>query len=77
MAVFLAMTAIRVPVYIVFGLLTWSRLLSGLMLLPAALLGAVVGQRLHVGVRDSTFRRVVALGLLVLGVLLIRRSAQL
>ncbi len=77
MAVFLAMTLVRFPAYVLLGLLTWSRLVSGLMLLPAALLGALAGQRLHVGIRDSTFRRIVALGLLVLGVLLVRRSTQI
>ena len=77
MAVFLAMTAVRFPMYIALGLLTWNRLLSGLLLLPAALLGAVAGQRLHVGIRESTFRRAVAVGLLVLGLLLVRRSAQI
>jgi uncharacterized membrane protein YfcA len=74
MAVFLAMTAVRVPAYVVVGLLTGPRLLSGLMLLPAAVLGAVAGQHLHVRIPEGAFRRAVALGLLALGVLLLRRS---
>ena len=74
MAVFLAMTVVRVPTYALVGLFSAPRLVSGLMLLPAAILGAVAGQHLHVRIPDRAFRRGVALGLLALGVVLLRRS---
>jgi uncharacterized membrane protein YfcA len=74
MAVFLAMTAVRVPTYVLMGLFTGQRLVSGLMLLPAAIVGAVAGQHLHVRIPERAFRRAVALGLLALGGLLLRRS---
>jgi uncharacterized membrane protein YfcA len=77
MAVFLAMTAIRLPSYAVVGLLTAERLLSGVMLLPAAVLGALAGQALHGRIPDAAFRRAVAVGLVLLGVVLLRRSASL
>ena len=77
MAVFLAMTAVRLPSYGMVGLLTAERLLSGVMLLPAALLGAVAGQLFHGRIPERSFRRAVALGLLFLGLVLLRRSASL
>lgn len=77
MAVFLAMTLVRLPSYGLAGLLTTERVLSGVILLPAALLGAVVGQALHGRIPEKSFRRAVALGLLLLGLVLLRRSASL
>jgi uncharacterized membrane protein YfcA len=77
MAVFLAMTAVRLPSYAALGLLTTERVISGVALLPAAVLGAVAGQALHGRIPEAGFRRAVALGLLVLGLLLLRRSASL
>ena len=43
MAIFLLQTCLRVPAYAVGGLLTAPRLWSGLMLMPAALLGTWAG----------------------------------
>jgi uncharacterized membrane protein YfcA len=47
------------------------------MLLPAGLIGALLGQALHGRIPEAGFRRAVALGLLLLGLLLLRRSATL
>jgi uncharacterized membrane protein YfcA len=71
MAIFLAMTAIRVPSYAGMGLITAERLWSGAVVLPAVLIGAWIGHHLHLSVAESTFRRLVAAALVVLGVLLV------
>jgi len=71
MAIFLLQTCLRVPAYAVGGLLTLPRLWSGLFLMPAALAGTWLGQRLHVQLAERTFRRLVAGLLGVIGLLLL------
>ncbi len=73
MAIFLAMTLIRVPSYAAVGLLTAPRLASGLALLPAVLLGAWAGQRIHLELDDATFRRLVSAALAAVGLVLVAR----
>lgn len=71
MAIFLLMTAIRVPSYAGAGLITGERLWSSLMVLPAVIVGAWVGNRLHLTIGEKMFRKLVALALGVLGALLL------
>lgn len=71
MAVFLLMTLIRVPSYAGMGLITAERLWSGVVMLPAVVLGAWLGNRLHLRISETSFRRVVALALALLGLLLL------
>lgn len=71
MAIFLLMTLVRVPSYAGMGLITADRLWSSLMVLPAVLAGAWIGNRLHLRIEESTFRRLVAAALVVLGALLL------
>jgi len=71
MAIFLLMTAVRVPSYAAFGLITAPRLLSALAVMPAVLLGAFIGNRIHLELEEDTFRRLVSAALLVIGLLLL------
>ena len=71
MAIFLFMTLIRVPSYAGLGLITPERLWSSLMVLPAVIVGAWFGNRLHLQIEELTFRRLVAGALLALGALLL------
>ncbi len=71
MAIFLLMTLIRVPSYAGMGLITTERLWSSLMVLPAVIAGAWLGNRLHLRIEESTFRKLVAGALVVLGALLL------
>jgi uncharacterized membrane protein YfcA len=74
MALFLLMTAVRVPSYLALGLVTAPRLWSGVAVLPAVLVGAWVGHHVHLRLPERTFRHLVSLGLALLGaVLLITR----
>ncbi len=73
MTIFLAMTLVRVPSYVAVGLVTSPRLLSGLVLLPAVLLGAWLGHRIHLELPEVTFRRLVAAALALIGLLLLTR----
>lgn len=73
MTIFLAMTLVRVPSYAVVGLITRQRLASGLVLLPAVLLGAWLGHRIHLQLPETTFRRLVSGALVVIGVMLMVR----
>jgi uncharacterized membrane protein YfcA len=71
MAIFLLMTTIRVPSYAIFGLITAPRLWSALFVIPAVILGAVIGNRVHLRIEESTFRRLVSAALLLIGLLLL------
>ncbi len=70
MAIFLLMTVVRAPVFTWMGLITIGHLWSSLLLLPAALVGAWIGNRLHIRVTEETFRHLVALALVALGLVL-------
>ena len=71
MAIFLLMTAVRVPSYAAFGLITEPRLWSALAVLPAVILGALIGNRIHLRIEEDTFRRLVSAALLIIGLLLL------
>ena len=71
MTIFLLMTLVRVPSYAANGLVTAPRLWSALLVMPAVLLGAWMGHRLHLQISERTFRRLVSLLLAVLGVMLL------
>jgi uncharacterized membrane protein YfcA len=71
MAIFLLMTTVRVPSYAVFGLITAPRLWSALAVMPAVILGAVIGNRIHLRIEEATFRRLVSAALLIIGLLLL------
>lgn len=71
MAIFLLMTAVRVPSYAVLGLIDGPRLWSALLVLPAVLVGAVAGNRIHLSLDESTFRRLVSAAMIALGLLLL------
>ncbi|HOC43318.1 MAG TPA: sulfite exporter TauE/SafE family protein [Thermoanaerobaculales bacterium] len=74
MAIFLLMTVVRVPSYAAFGLITAPRVWSSLALVPAAVLGAAVGDRIHLRVDEATFRRLVSIALVTIGATLLARS---
>ncbi len=67
MTIFLLMTFVRVPSYAAAGLITRERLLSMAVVMPAVLLGAWTGNRLHLEVSEVWFRRLVSALLVVLG----------
>ena len=73
MAIFLLISFVRVPTYALLGLLTVPRLFSAGALLPAALLGAWLGHRVHLGISEVRFRQLVSVALCVLGILLLAR----
>lgn len=75
MAIFLMMTLVRVPSYVLGGLVTPVRLASTAAVLPAVLGGAWLGHRLHIRISERLFRRLVSLLLGVIGaMLLVRRQ---
>jgi len=76
MVIFLFVTLVRLPAYALSGLLTPARLWSGLAVLPTALLGVWLGNRLHVSVSEARFRRLVCVALVLLGGLLLVRPGS-
>jgi uncharacterized membrane protein YfcA len=74
MAIFLLMTAVRVPSYAAFGLITAPRVWSSLAVLPAVLVGAFLGDRVHLRIAEASFRRLVSIALVIIGVVLLARS---
>jgi uncharacterized membrane protein YfcA len=71
MAIFLLMTLFRVPSYAGMGLITAERMWSSLLVLPAVVVGAWLGNRIHLRIAEARFRRLVSIALVVLGVLLV------
>ena len=73
MAIFLVMALLRLPTYGVTGLLTLPRLWSAAAVFPVVLLGAWLGNRIHLDLSERTFQRLVAAALAAIGVLLLVR----
>jgi uncharacterized membrane protein YfcA len=73
MAIFLLITMVRLPSYGVAGLITLDRAVAAALVTPALVLGGLVGDRIHLKVREVTFQRLVAVALLLIGVLLLLR----
>jgi len=71
MAIFLLTTTVRVPSYAAFGLITAPRLWSALVVMPAVLVGALIGNRIHLKLEEETFRRLVSAALVIIGLLLV------
>ncbi len=74
MAIFLLMTLFRLPSYAVAGFLTPERLWSALVLMPAVLAGVWLGNRIHLQLEEQTFRRLVSIALVIIGLLLLSRQ---
>ncbi len=73
LTLFLATSALRVPLYLWRGLAGGEALLSAAVVLPACLAGLAVGHRMHASVSERAFRRGVAVLLALLGVGLLFR----
>jgi uncharacterized membrane protein YfcA len=73
-AVFFLVSLLRTSSYSISGLVTAPRLLSALAVFPAVLLGAWLGNRIHLRLSESVFRRLLGIVLLFLGVVLLLRS---
>lgn len=73
MAIFLAISVVRLPAYAATGLITKERVIGALLVLPAVLAGALLGHRTHLEVKETTFQRMVAVALLLIGTLLLLR----
>ncbi len=74
MAIFLLMTIVRFPSYFMEGLLTTERIWSGLTLIPAVIIGAWLGNRIHINLDESVFQRLVSTALVCIGILLLFQS---
>ncbi len=74
MAIFLFITLLRVPLCAQEGLITVARLWSSLAVMPAVAAGALLGHHIHVNLQENTFRRLISIALIVLGVILVLRQ---
>lgn len=68
MAIFALMAFIRLPSYLFTGLVTPPRVLSAIYIFPAILLGIWLGNRIHVRISEVGFRRMVSIGLILIGI---------
>lgn len=73
MAIFFLLGLLRLPTYGFAGLLTMPRLISAVSVIPAVLLGAWLGNRVHLDISEQLFQRLVAVALAAIGVLLLVR----
>ena len=74
LAIFFAMSLVRIGAYALDDLITSPRLMSGALLIPAVIVGIAIGARLHVGISQRVFRRFVSIGFVVLGAMWFVRS---
>lgn len=74
-AIFLILSLIRIPTYLLGGLFNKNNLLITFYMLPAALLGAWIGSYMHFAVNEISFKRYMALGLIILAILHLPRMA--
>lgn len=74
MAIFLLIAFVRIPSYIVGGLMTEPRLWSALAVAPAVIIGAFVGGLIHIHLSEEKFKRIVSAVLVLIGLLLLFRS---
>jgi uncharacterized membrane protein YfcA len=74
MAIFLFVTVVRLPAYVVSGLITVPRLWSGLLVLPASALGLWLGHHIHIQLSELAFKRLVSIALILIGALLLARQ---
>ena len=68
---FLLMSIFRTGTYIQAGLLTQDVILAAMWLLPASLMGIVMGMALHRRMTEHHFGNLISLLLVILGVLLL------
>ncbi|MBN2381751.1 sulfite exporter TauE/SafE family protein [bacterium] len=73
MAIFLVMSLIRVPLYSVVGLISLPRLSASFAIMPAVLLGAIIGNKIHLEIGEILFRRLVGIILAIIGLILLGR----
>ena len=73
MAIFLVLGLLRLPTYGLSGLLTLPRLTSAAAIFPVVVLGAWLGNRVHLDISEQTFQRLVAVALAGIGVSLLVR----
>lgn len=74
MTLFFLMGLVRIPVYAVSGLVTVPRLVSMVTVIPAVVVGAWLGNRIHLQLSEPAFRKLVAVALAVLGAMLLIRG---
>ncbi|MEW6188483.1 MAG: sulfite exporter TauE/SafE family protein [Thermodesulfobacteriota bacterium] len=68
MTIFALMAFIRLPSYLLAGLVTPPRVISALYVFPAIILGIWLGNRIHVRISEEGFRRMVSIGLILIGI---------
>jgi len=73
MAIFLLVAIERFGLYSAKGLITLPRLWSSLLVMPAVVAGAWLGNHVHLQLEEHTFRRLVSAVLVVIGVLLLAK----
>ena len=74
MAIFLLVALERLGLYSVKGMITAPRLWSSLLVMPAVVLGAWLGNRIHLELSERAFRRLVSAVLVAIGVLLLAKQ---
>lgn len=76
MALFLLMAAVRLPTYVLGGLVTVPRIGAAIAVLPAVLGGAWIGHRVHAEIAEERFRSGVVVALFGIGLVLIFRAVR-
>ncbi|MFC1609510.1 sulfite exporter TauE/SafE family protein [Myxococcota bacterium] len=70
MTIFLFVSLVRLPAYATAGLITEERLVSSLAVMPVVLIGAWLGNRIHLQMAEQTFQRLVSVFLIVVGLVI-------
>ena len=70
-AIFFLISISRLVTYSVTELITITRIWSALSLFPAIILGILIGNKIHIDLKETTFKNLVSLVLFILGALLL------
>ncbi|OGP50325.1 MAG: hypothetical protein A2Y79_01120 [Deltaproteobacteria bacterium RBG_13_43_22] len=71
MTLFLLMALVRYPSYALSGLITGPRIISAIYVFPVVILGIWLGNRIHIQISEMAFRKMINIGLIVIGMILI------
>ena len=74
MTLFFLMALVRFTTYSFSGLITTTRFISAIYIIPAILLGIWLGNSIHIQISEKGFRRMVSIALIMIGIILLTKQ---
>jgi uncharacterized membrane protein YfcA len=74
MTLFFLMALVRFTTYSFSGLITTTRFISAIYIIPAILLGIWLGNSIHIQISEKGFRKMVSIALIIIGIILLTKQ---